>query len=272
MVNSPGQCQEGDRLRLRPDEYPAAFLKRTSRCINVIYEQYLSTGDSLRMTYGKGVMDVCRPGFLSQAHLRRREDFSPERGEIERNIESFRYVSRQDHGLVEPPFPQPISVQRHRDDSLKDPHIPDPAGEISHQPAKDLAYPGLPPVLEPVNGRQQRIFIPSNRSGNRIGLFRDETVAAEVVVPIRNGKRDPTPVTEGGADEMDPFKTGWAEGEGIMSLQEIAAGGAAGRENEVGDPGQDLFQDYIPLASDFRETVSSGTAIRGAPDQSRSRS
>jgi hypothetical protein len=71
---------------------------------------------------------------------------------------------------------------------------------------------------------------------------------------------------------MDPAQAGWAEGEGIVPFQEIIARRATGRKNEVGDPGQDLFHGYIPLISAFRETVSSGTAIRGASDQSRSRS
>ncbi len=57
-----------------------------------------------------------------------------------------------------------------------------------------------------------------------------------------------------------------------MFFQKRAAGEAAGRKEQIDDPGQDLVQGYIPSLNAFRETVSSGTAIWGASDQSLSRS
>ncbi len=62
------------------------------------------------------------------------------------------------------------------------------------------------------------------------------------------------------------------KGRGPCSFRMHVACDATGRKEQVGDPGQDPFQCYIPLVSAFRETVSSGTSIRGASDHSLSRS
>ena len=123
-----------------------------------------------------------------------------------------------------------------------------------------------------MNGGQQCPFIPPYRAGDRIGPFRCDAIAAKVVLAFRGRKRDPAAGAEGGADEMNPFGAGRAKRERVASFQQCIAGDTTGWKNEVGDPGQDLVQGYIPLASAFRETVSSGTAICGASDQSLSRS
>jgi len=43
-------------------------------------------------------------------------------------------------------------------------------------------------------------------------------------------------------ENSDPGPTGWTERERIMLLQRFIAGHATGRIDQVGDPGQDLFQ------------------------------
>lgn len=224
------------------------------------------------MRYGKCALNVCRPLFSVQTDLRRCKEIPPERSEIERYVEPRGEPAGQDHRLVKAPFPQPSPVQRNRQDPLKDLHLPCFARKIGHDSAQQIADPGLPPVLEPMDGRQQRFLVSSDRSCDRIGSFRDETLPAKVVFPFRGGKRGSAAGAEGGADETDTRHAARTEGEGTVLLQKFFTGDAAGRKNEVGDPGQDLFQGYIPSARAFKEAVSSGTAIRGVSDQSRSRS
>jgi hypothetical protein len=218
------------------------------------------------------LQEMARNARVVQADLRRCEEIPPEHCEIERYVEPLGEPARQDHRLVKAPFPQPSPVQRNRQEPLEDLHVPCLVRKIGHHSAQQIADPRLPPVLETMDGRQERLLVSSDRSCDRIGSFRDETLPAKMVFPCRGGKRGSAAGTEGGVDETDARHAGRAEGEGSVLLQRFSTGDAAGRKNEVGDPGQDLFQGYIPSASAFREAVSSGTAIRGVSDQSRSKS
>ena len=196
----------------------------------------------------------------------------PERHEIQGEREPLRYLACQDHGLVKTPLPKAFPVQRNRYDQGKNRHIPLTAGKISHDSPQDLTDPDSSPILEEVDRRQERFFVQSDRPGDCIGSLGCEALAAEVVGPVRGGKGMPHRGQRGEWMTWIPAVQGRTEGEGCMFLQDRAAGDAKGREDQVGDPGQDLYQGYISLVSAFRVTVSSGTSIRGASDQSLSKS
>ena len=272
VVESPGKGQDGHRLRFCLHEDGGAFGQRASRGSDIIHQEDPPAGDLLRFPHREGLPDVCRPLLPSQTDLRRGEELPPERHEIQREREPLRYLACQDHGLVKTPLPKAFPVQRNRYDQGKNRHIPFPAGKIGHDSPQDLTDPDSSPILEEVDRRQERFFVQSDSPGDRIGPLGCEALPAEVVFPFCGGKGDAASGAAGGTDEADPRRTGGAEGEGSMLLQDGAAGNAKGREDQVGDPGQDLFHGYISLVSAFRVTVSSGTSIRSASDQSLSRS
>lgn len=272
ILHRSSQCQDGDGLRLRADQDSGAFLKRAPRGVDIVHEKEPPVGDPFRMSDRKYAVNVFRTFLPVQTDLRRRENLASQRHEIERNLEPFGQLPREDHGLVETPVPQLFPMQRDRYNPLKNLHIPDRSGKIGHDSAQDFTDAGSPAVLEPVDGRQQRFLVPSDRAGDRIGLVLPQTVAAKVIFPFRYGKWNPATRTERGADGSNPVQAGWTERKRTVSLQQVVAGDAAGRKDEVGDPGQDLFQGYIPSGSSFSEAVPSGMASRGVSNQSRSRS
>ena len=209
---------------------------------------------------------------MSQADLRFGEDFPPNGHEIQREVKPFRYLARQDDGLVETPLPQAFSVQRDRHDRGENIHIPYPAGKIGHDASQDIADSDPSPVLEKVDCLQERVFVKAYRPGESKRPLGDETFSAEAVFLFLGGEGDPAPGAERRADVADPGRALQAEGESAVFMKDFAARDAAGRKDHVGNPGHDLFQYHIPLVSAFRETVSSGTAIRGASDHNLSRS
>jgi len=133
-------------------------------------------------------------------------------------------------------------MQRHGNDPLENLHIPEGLCEVGHDSAQDFSDARFPLVLETVNRRQERPLITPHRAGDRIGSVHPEAVAAKAILPFRDGKRDPATGTKGGTEDSDPGPTGWTERERIMLLQRFIAGHATGRIDQVGDPGQDLFQ------------------------------
>jgi len=112
VLNCSGKCQNSHSIGSVLHEHPCTFLCGTPGCVHIINEDDLLPLDFSRICDGKSAMNIYFTFLLSQADLRVSIYMPPERHEVQGYMQSLRYFSRQDDGLVESSFSQSFRMER----------------------------------------------------------------------------------------------------------------------------------------------------------------
>jgi len=181
---------------------------------------------------GKSPSDV--PAALNLAEITLglgRDDACQKRGE-NWNPPPAAHLTGQQRGLVKSPFGEARRVKGNGDQPIHLFEVEVPLAGFSHESAEGGRQGRLPPILERMNRRPQRIPIVGRGPGIRVRRRPAVTTLAEECLGP-NRIREPTRRAPGGRDGKDPLPAGTSERVLAALAEGGLTGGTEGRKEQV---------------------------------------